>query len=294
MNRIINWPLRLIYPRNINVRNLRTRALVSQSSENHFVVTNPKTSANWPPIHDHGSPMTKTKCKLIMHQLRVLEQHRLTAAKRFHDSTNFCSLQGYIHTCCSILGYCIELRNRGLNSSFRLKNVLDGVGVEQHVPLYSPRLLHVKVLKPLSRKVHMEQLERPITRDYRYKFHRNVRHRFAAACGIHKPGIRNFESRLKNRIRRLKNAYYQQRLEAGLPPYVWGGAYNVQKPNRAKLVRAETNRRIQIYSMDEQTARTEKLHKRREKSKWGVYKLPGTKYIESLETRICKEKKADI
>ncbi|CDR95031.1 ribosomal protein L19-like protein, putative [Babesia bigemina] len=186
-------------------------------------------------------------------------------------------------------GYCVDIRRRGLNSSFTLKNAFDGVGVTQMVPYYSPRLMNVKVMKSVSKAAtaanRAARIQKPITRDYRYRFHLNVRHRFSRRRGVHKPGIRNFEIRLKNRIARLKNSYYQMRFEAGLPSYVWGGAYNINTTSRARLVRAETNRRMRIYSMDEQRLRSEKLHKRRERSKWGVYRLPGLRYLKLLDTQ---------
>ncbi|KAK1938617.1 putative ribosomal protein L19-like protein [Babesia divergens] len=186
-------------------------------------------------------------------------------------------------------GYCVDIRRRGLNSSFTLKNAFDGVGVTQMVPYYSPRLLNVKVMKSVSSAGKATNrrfnIVKPITRDYRYRFHLNVRHRYSRRSGVHKPGIRSFEIRLKNRIARLKASYYQMRLEAGLPPYVWGGAYNINTRQRSRLVRAETNRRIQLYSMDEERRRREMLHKRREKSRWGVYRLPGTKYLKLLDER---------
>ncbi|KAK1442618.1 hypothetical protein BgAZ_301360 [Babesia gibsoni] len=192
-------------------------------------------------------------------------------------------------------GYCIDIRRKGLNSSFTLKNAFDGVGVTQMVPYYSPRLLNVKVMKSVSNAGRTTnrnyKLMKPITKDYRYRFHLNVRHRFSRKNGVHKPGIRSFESRLKNRIARLKASYYQMRLEAGLPAYVWGGAYNLNTRQRSRLVRAETSRRIKIYGMDEQRRRSEKLHKRRERSKWGVYRLPGTKYLDFLDSR--KREKAN-
>eukprot|EP00371_Babesia_bovis_P001069 XP_001609716.1 ribosomal protein L19-like protein [Babesia bovis T2Bo] len=136
-------------------------------------------------------------------------------------------------------GYCVDIRNKGLNSSFTLKNAFDGVGVTQMVPLYSPRIMNVKVMKTVSNAAkklqRIHQNAKPITRDYRYRFHLNVRHRFARRSGVHKPGIRSFEIRLKNRIARLKNAYYQMRLEAGLPAYVWGGAYNINTRRRTRM-----------------------------------------------------------
>lgn len=47
-------------------------------------------------------------------------------------------------------------------------------------------------------------------------------------------GIRSFEIRLKNRIARLKQSYYRMRAEAGLPPYIWPGPYNINTRKRSK------------------------------------------------------------
>ncbi|ORM41409.1 General transcription factor 3C polypeptide 3 [Babesia sp. Xinjiang] len=272
------------------IRGLRTRALVGEAPEAHYVVENPKTSAKWPPIHDHGDPFTIEKCKKILFDLNALEIDRMVKARKFNmPSINLgdlievkYELSRTQQTFATFQGYCVEIRNRGLNSSFTLKNAFDGVGVTQMVPCYSPRLMNVKVMKSVSSAVKMANrvanIAKPITRDYRYRFHLNVRHRFSRRSGVHKPGIRSFESRLKNRIVRLKNSYYQMRLEAGLPAYVWGGAYNLNTRRRSRLVRAETNRRIRIYSMDEERSRREKLRKRRQRSSWGVYKVSSWKY----------------
>lgn len=276
---------------------------MAEAGDSHYVVSNPITSANWPPKHDHGDPLTLEKCKKIMYDLNALEIERMSRARKFNmPAINLgdlievkYELSRTQQTFATFQGYCIDIRRKGLNSSFTLKNAFDGVGVTQMVPYYSPRLLNVKVMKSVSNAGRTTnrnyKLMKPITKDYRYRFHLNVRHRFSRKNGVHKPGIRSFESRLKNRIARLKASYYQMRLEAGLPAYVWGGAYNLNTRQRSRLVRAETSRRIKIYGMDEQRRRSEKLHKKRERSKWGVYRLPGTKYLDFLDSR--KREKAN-
>lgn len=45
------------------------------------------------------------------------------------------------------VGICIARRNNGLGSTFTLRNVLNGMGVEMMFELYSPTLREVKVLK---------------------------------------------------------------------------------------------------------------------------------------------------
>lgn len=47
----------------------------------------------------------------------------------------------------SFEGVCIAKRNRGLNSSFTLRKISYGEGVERVFPLYSPRLGAIEVLR---------------------------------------------------------------------------------------------------------------------------------------------------
>ena len=42
-------------------------------------------------------------------------------------------------------GYVLSVRHNSLNSSFVLRNGVQGVAVEQRIPLYSPRILNLKV-----------------------------------------------------------------------------------------------------------------------------------------------------
>jgi large subunit ribosomal protein L19 len=44
-------------------------------------------------------------------------------------------------------GVCIARKNRGLNSSFTLRKISYGEGVERVFPLYSPKLAELEVLK---------------------------------------------------------------------------------------------------------------------------------------------------
>ncbi|BAM42150.1 ribosomal protein L19 [Theileria orientalis strain Shintoku] len=219
---------------------IRTRAIVSNFDHSHFVVTNPKTAENWPPENDHGSPISRRSCKKLMFELNQLEMERMEKMRKFNmPELNLGDLVEVKYelsrtqqTFAMFTGYCVDIRNRGLNSSFSLKNAFDGVGVTQLFPSYSPRILNVKIIKSVNRATKIDS--KPITRDYRYKFHYNVRHRFAKKRGVHKPGIRSFEIRLKNRITRLKQSYYRMRLEAGLPPYIWGGPYNINTRKRTR------------------------------------------------------------
>ena len=45
------------------------------------------------------------------------------------------------------VGICIAIRNRGLGSTFILRNVIKEIGVEMMFELYSPAIKEIKVLK---------------------------------------------------------------------------------------------------------------------------------------------------
>ncbi|CAI8006880.1 39S ribosomal protein L19, mitochondrial [Geodia barretti] len=45
------------------------------------------------------------------------------------------------------VGICIARRNKGLGSTFILRNVLNGMGVEMMYELYSPAIREIQVLK---------------------------------------------------------------------------------------------------------------------------------------------------
>ena len=47
----------------------------------------------------------------------------------------------------SFVGICIAKSNKGLGTTFILRNVIDGMGVEMMYELYSPALKEIKVLK---------------------------------------------------------------------------------------------------------------------------------------------------
>ncbi|MEM7122281.1 MAG: 50S ribosomal protein L19 [Pseudomonadota bacterium] len=44
-------------------------------------------------------------------------------------------------------GVCIARKNRGLNSSFTVRKISNGEGVEQVFPLYSPRIAGIEVVR---------------------------------------------------------------------------------------------------------------------------------------------------
>jgi len=53
-------------------------------------------------------------------------------------------------------GICILRRNRGIGSTFVLRNVIDGTPVERGFPVYSPRIVHAELLE--SRPVRRTKL----------------------------------------------------------------------------------------------------------------------------------------
>lgn len=47
----------------------------------------------------------------------------------------------------TFLGVCISKKNKGLRSSFILRNMLDGDGIECSFPLYNPMITQIQILK---------------------------------------------------------------------------------------------------------------------------------------------------
>merc|ERR1719291_224393 len=75
-------------------------------------------------------------------------------------------------------GFCVQVRNKWLNSGFVLKNTYDGVGVEQLIPRYSPRLLSVRVVRALQPRAPKID-PRPPTRNYRYMWQYYTRGKYS-------------------------------------------------------------------------------------------------------------------
>ncbi|KAL8270797.1 hypothetical protein Esti_005271 [Eimeria stiedai] len=92
-------------------------------------------------------------------------------------------------TVATFQGYVLSLRSKSLNSSFVLRNAVKGVAVEQRIPLFSPRLLSLKVLRSAysSAQAFVADPPPPPTLDYRYKWKYNVRGKFERKRGSHKP-----------------------------------------------------------------------------------------------------------
>ncbi len=173
-------------------------------------------------------------------------------------------------------GYCTEVRDKKLNSSFIIKNTYDGVGVEQLVPFYSPRLLDVRNVSPLPPQPAIDK--RPLSRNYRYKWRHYVRCTQSLGQTVlrsrlqQKPGIMSLEPRIKKELSVIRMRYNNQRREAGLPPYIFPGPYNITR-RHTREVKAELIRRMMIYAHDERRMRAQKLKKREEKHQWGKFKM---------------------
>ncbi|CAE8588491.1 unnamed protein product, partial [Polarella glacialis] len=157
---------------------MRERARPSRAAERVFTIDNPVLAKNWPPMDQVGDPMTPKRCRDIMHSLHVQEIEKMRKLRpfpmpsiRLGDLVEIkYELSRSQQTFAVFQGFCVELRHKWLNSGFVLKNTYDGVGVEQLVPRYSPRVLAVRVvqaLQPRSERVD----KRPASRSYRYAWH---------------------------------------------------------------------------------------------------------------------------
>ncbi|PHJ17256.1 ribosomal protein l19 protein [Cystoisospora suis] len=240
-----------------------------------------------PPIADTPAsrlePLMPKTCRELIHQLHLLEIHRLEKERNFQlpllgpgDLLEVrYELSRSQQTFATFQGYCVGVRKKKLNSSFVVRNAYEGIGVEQRIPLHSPRILSIKVVNSCASATQDYLLNppKPLTRDYRYKWKYNFKGRWTKRIGAHKPGIRTVEKKIRQRIVRIRKRYMGQRIEAGLPPYVWGGPYPMFSKKRSLFIRGEMYRRMLIYSFDERRRRAEKLRKRRAKVQWGRFKL---------------------
>jgi len=230
--------------------------------------------------------MTPKRCRDIMHHLNVQEMERMRQQRPFpmpqirpgdlvevryelsRSQQTFAVFQGFV----------IEVRNKWLNSAFLLKNTYDGVGVEQLVPRYSPRVLGVRVVRALQPRAPRVD-PRPPTRNYRYLWHYYVRGKYSKGKRLlwrfhtpQRPGIMSLEPRIRRELVNIRRRYQMQRVEAKLPPYIFPGPYHLTR-RQTREVKAERYRRMLIYAWDERQQREEKKRRLKEKHKWGVYKI---------------------
>uniref|UniRef100_A0A0G4F988 50S ribosomal protein L19, chloroplastic n=1 Tax=Chromera velia CCMP2878 TaxID=1169474 RepID=A0A0G4F988_9ALVE len=259
-------------------RHLRQRLIQSPAREKWYNMDNPVTAKNWPPLHLVGEQLTQERCRELMHHLQLLEMDRMRKARPFQmpkiNPGDLVEVRYELtrtkQTFAVFQGYCIQIRKKRICSSFVLKNAYDGVGIEQLFPKYSPRILDVKVVRALQnpQRPHMK----PITRDYRYRWHYNVRHKHSRTTHVHKPGVRTMEFKVRDRLRQLKWNYMRSRVAAGLPPYIQKGPYPVYQ-SRMKLVRAEGARRKKIYAFDWARRRAVRWRRIHLKRRFGIFSM---------------------
>jgi len=263
---------------------MRYRAKESKASAHNFSIDNPITAKDWPPLKEVGEPITLPRCREIIHHLHLEEMKKLKEQRTFlmpdirpGDLIEVrYELSRSQQTFATFQGYCVEVRNKRLNSNFILKNTYDGVGVEQLFPFYSPRILDVRMIRALPRKEKVCPL--PRTRNYRYMWQHYVRGKYSRGKKTFwkdtpvKAGIMSLEPRIRQELSRIRTQYQMQRKEANLPPYIFPGPYSITR-RQTREVKAEMHRRMLIYAHDDRRQRSEKLRKRAAKSKWGVFKM---------------------
>ncbi|KAF4693302.1 hypothetical protein FOZ60_011270 [Perkinsus olseni] len=140
------------------------------------------------------------------------------------------------------IGYVIRTANKLLDSTFTLKNSYDGITVEQYQWWYYKRHMYSE-----GYQVRWQAIPQ--------KF-----------------GVMSLEPRLGRELALLRRRYNMMRLEAGLPPYVWAGPYQIHQ-RMSREGKAEQNRRQLLYAYDERRKRALKKKLQRMKVKWGVYKI---------------------
>lgn len=270
----------------VSRRHLRQRARPSQAAKKIYAIENPVTAKKWPPLKDVGDPISPKRCRDIMHHLNVLEMERMRRARSFPmpkinpgDLVEVkYELSRSQQTFAVFQGFCVEVRNRWLNSSFVLKNTYDGVGVEQLIPRYSPRLLQVRVIRSLNPPIRKVD-PRPLTRNHRYAWHTYIRGKYGKGKRLYwkwqtptRQGIMSLEPRIRRELAGIRHRYTMQRTEAQLPPYIFPGPYAVTR-RMTRETKGELYRRMLIYAWDERQQRKEKKRRLMEKHKWGTFKI---------------------
>lgn len=267
-------------------RMMRERARPSNTAKTIFTIDNPVVAKNWPPIEEVGDPITPKRCRDIMYHLHVQEIERMRQQRQYpmpkirpgdlvevkyelsRSQQSFAVFQGF----------CVEVRDKWLNSAFVLKNTYDGVGVEQLVPRYSPRVLGVRVIQALQPRAPRVD-PRPPTRNYRYMWQYYVRGKYSKGKRLlwrfhtpARPGIMSLEPRIRRELANIRRRYQMQRVEARLPPYIFPGPYHVTR-RQTREIKAERYRRMLIYAWDDRQQREEKKRRLRDKHQWGTYRI---------------------
>ncbi len=125
----------------------------------------------WPPytLDKHGQVKQKKLTKQAGHMLKLIEQELAETSPvsrekvinadfevgdsvevKFYNNFSTKKMQSFV-------GIVIAKRNRGINSSFTVRNIIFGMGVERQFPLYMPLLQEVKVLT--KRVIHKGKRE---------------------------------------------------------------------------------------------------------------------------------------
>jgi len=265
---------------------MRVRAQPARGREKIYSIDNPVTAKNWPPVDQLGDPITPKRCRDIMHQLNVQEMDRMRKLRPFimpkFDAGDLVEVRYEMsrsqQTFAVFQGFCTEVRNKYLNSGFVLKNTYDGVGVEQLIPRYSPRVLGVRVVHALPQRP-LKLDPRPPTRNHRYMYQYYVRGKYGKGKRLlwrwptpQRPGIMSLEPRIRRELGNIRRRYMMQRAEAKLPPYIFPGPYHITR-RQTREIKAERYRRMLIYAWDERQQREAKKRRLAEKHAWGTYKI---------------------
>ncbi|KAF4699809.1 hypothetical protein FOZ62_013729, partial [Perkinsus olseni] len=162
--------------------------------------------------------------------------------------------------------------------SGEFSTLLRRIRYSSQFPRYSPRLLDVRVVKSIGSYERDRLDRRPRNRNYRYQWWYYKRHMYSEGYQVRwqaipqKFGVMSLEPRLGRELALLRRRYNMMRLEAGLPPYVWAGPYQIHQ-RMSREGKAEQNRRQLLYAYDERRKRALKKKLQRMKVKWGVYKI---------------------
>jgi large subunit ribosomal protein L19 len=123
--------------------------------------TIPETTEDAPP------PTLKTKklTKRVKHIMEILDKEAVEAANKDKDISDIrpgdvvqlrVEVPENKRRVSVLRGIVISRRNAGINTTFRIRRVIAGVGVEMVFPLYSPNIKEIKVVD--KRKVRRAKL----------------------------------------------------------------------------------------------------------------------------------------
>ena len=267
-------------PKVLDAAQSRLRLLSVNNAFNETVSLPPKS---WPPVAP-GPIINVPYCRTLLRELQLGEIDRMKKLQPFvmprialGDLVQVrYELSRTNQTFSVFEGYCIKIAKKGLNASFSLKGVYDGIAVDQLFPFYSPRLLDVRILKSANPTlVRSASSPRRLDRNYRYQWHTYVRHLYSEGFRVRwrqirqHPGVMSLEPRLKREIANLRRQYLMMRKEAGLPSYVWPGPYQVHQ-RQSREVNAERTRRMLVYAWDAKRVDHAKIRAKR--ARWGKQK----------------------